>query len=35
MDAMAEWVFKPAEFNGQAVGVRILLGVPLATAAPF
>jgi TonB-like protein len=35
MDAIAEWFFKPAEFNGQPVGVRILLGVPLAPAMPF
>jgi TonB family protein len=35
MEALTDWVFKPAEFNGQTVGVRVLLGIPLATAAPF
>ncbi len=35
LDATANWVFKPAEFNGQPVAVRILLGIPITSSMPF
>ncbi len=33
LDAMANWLFKAAELNGEAISVRILIGVPLGAAA--
>ncbi len=34
MDAVHEWIFKPAQFNGQSVGVQVLLGIPVSRSAP-
>jgi hypothetical protein len=29
LEALGKWVFRPAELNGEAVSVKILLGIPL------
>ena len=29
LEALSKWTFRPAELNGQAVAVRILLGIPI------
>ena len=29
LDALAKWTFRPAKFNGEAVAVKALFGVPL------
>jgi outer membrane biosynthesis protein TonB len=31
LEALAQWRFRPAEMDGQAVAVKLLLGVPLWT----
>ena len=30
LSALEEWSFRPAQLNGEAVPVKILLGIPLA-----
>jgi len=29
LEALAKWIFRPAESNGQAVAVKALMGIPL------
>jgi hypothetical protein len=29
LEALNKWVFRPAEFNGQTVSVKALLGIPV------
>ncbi len=29
VQALSKWVFRPAQFNGQPIAVKVLLGIPL------